>query len=198
MQPVQRKSILDFVTYEEQRAAIRARVLAVKALRRIHVGPHLTFLFENQDTVRYQVQEMVRAERIVKEADIQHELDTYNDLLGGQGELGATLLIEIDDEALRAELLQAWIELPAHVYVGVHKAQTGASAPGAKAKPVLERVRSRYDERQVGRGRLSSVQYLKFDLGGRIPCAVGCDLPAYEHETVLTPGQMEALRADLA
>ena len=79
-----------------RRATIRPRVLAEKSRRRVHVGGLLTFLFENQDTVRYQVQEMMRIERIVKEADILHELATYNELLGGHGELGATLLIEID------------------------------------------------------------------------------------------------------
>ncbi len=61
------------------------------------MGPHLTFLFENHDTIRYQVLEMVRTERMVKDADIRHEVDTYNELLGARGELGATLLIELDD-----------------------------------------------------------------------------------------------------
>jgi hypothetical protein len=102
MQPVGRDSLLDYVTYEERRDAIRRQVFAVKALRRVHVAGVLTFLFENADTVRYQVQEMMRAERIVKEGDIAHELATYNELLGGPGELGATLLIEIEDPVERS------------------------------------------------------------------------------------------------
>ena len=89
-------------TYDDSREAYRA-ARSWRSRRRgaIHVGQHLTFLFENTDTIRYQVQEMMRAERIVREADIQHELDTYNELLGGAGELGCCLLIEIDDRAER-------------------------------------------------------------------------------------------------
>ena len=68
---------------------IRPAILEAKAPRRVHVGGALTFLFENTDTIRYQVQEMVRAERMTREPDIRHELETYNELLGGQGELGA-------------------------------------------------------------------------------------------------------------
>lgn len=185
MQPVQRESLLDYVTYEERREAIRREVLALKEPRRVHVGGVLTFLFENADTVRYQVQEMMRVERIVKESDIRHELATYNELLGGPGELGATLLIEIDDPAERDRSLRAWLELPWHVYVEV-PAPTGA-----------ERVYARFDERQIGEERLSSVHYLKFDTGGRVPRAVGVDLQGLEAETALSGQQIEALAQDL-
>lgn len=85
MQRVVRADILDFVTYEERRAELRAAAMAEKALRRVHVGANLTFLFENTATVRYQILEMVRAERMVREADIAHEIETYNELLGGPG-----------------------------------------------------------------------------------------------------------------
>lgn len=186
MQPVQRESLLDYVTYEERREAIRREVLAIKAPRRIHVGGVLTFLFENTDTVRYQVQEMMRAERIVKETDIAHELATYNELLGGPGELGATLLIEIDDPAERDRCLRAWLELPWHVYVDVPAAGAG------------ERVYARFDARQIADERLSSVHYIKFDTGGRVPRAVGVDLQGLEAETVLSPEQVAALTQDLA
>lgn len=186
MQPVQRESLLDYVTYEERREAIRREILVVKAARRVHVGGVLTFLFENAETVRYQVQEMMRAERIVKEADIRHELATYNELLGGPGELGATLLIEIDDPAERDRCLRAWLELPWHVYVEV-------PAPGG-----AERVYARFDRRQIGEERLSSVHYLKFDTGGRVPFAVGVDLQGLEAHTRLSPEQAAALAADLA
>jgi hypothetical protein len=183
MHPVSRDSLLDYVTYEEQREAIRARVLPAKAARRIHVGEVLTFLFENTETIRYQVQEMMRTERIVREADILHELATYNELLGKRGELGCTLLIEIDDPAERELKLAQWIELPAHLYARL--------ADGSKAY-------ARYDPRQVGSGRLSSVHYLKFDVGGRAPIAIGSDLAGFEHETRLSPGQHAALEEDLA
>jgi hypothetical protein len=183
MKPVDRATILDYVTYEERREQIRSQVLAIKALRRVHVGGALTFLFENADTIRYQIQEMVRVERMVKESDILHELATYNELLGATGELGCTLLIEIDDPEERAVKLRAWMELPWHVY---------ARLEGG------EKVYAKFDERQIGEERLSSVQYLKFPVGGGVPVAVGCDLVGFTHETELTAEQRGALREDLA
>ncbi|MEC9071507.1 MAG: DUF3501 family protein, partial [Myxococcota bacterium] len=182
MGKVSRDEIVDYQTYNDGRPESRARVMKTKAMRRVHVGPHLTFLFENADTVRYQVQEMMRVERIVREADIQHELDTYNELLGGPGEVGATLLIEIDDPAQRDELLGQWLEMPKHLYVAVEDG---------------DRVRASFDPRQVGDDRLSSVQYLKFDTAGRTPVAVGCDLPSHTHEATLSDEQRTALLEDL-
>lgn len=182
MQPVRREEILDYVTYGEQRDRIREAVLKVKAPRRIHVGPHMTFLFENRDTVRYQILEMVRVERLVKEAEIQHEIETYNELLGGPGELGATLLIEIDDPTLRAEKLVAWRDLMDHVYA---RLEDGSN------------VLVTYDRRQVGDERLSSVQYVRFATGGKVPVAIGSDHAGYRHESELTDEQRRALAADL-
>ena len=82
---VRREEILDYQTYAEQREAIRQRVLAIKQPRRVHVGEVLTFLFENTDTVRYQIQEMMRTEQIVKDSAIRHEIETYNERLGDTG-----------------------------------------------------------------------------------------------------------------
>ena len=185
MQPVPRNQIVDYVTYTEGRDSVRSEVLAAKKLRRYHVGPHLTFLFENALTVRYQVQEMMRIERIVKESDIQHELDTYNELLGGDGELGATLLVEIDDEGARAELLARWVGAVPTLYLEL---------------PDGTRVRPTFDERQIGRGRLSSVQYLKFDVGGIAPVAIGCDFDdaLLNHRYAFNEAESAALAGDLA
>ncbi len=181
---VERAEVVDYVTYEERREAIREAVMKAKALRRVHVGPHLTFLFENHDTMHYQVQEMMRAERMVKEADIVHEIETYNELLGGPGELGCSLLVELDDPEERQRKLTRWLALPKHLYV--------KRGDGTKAY-------ARYDERQVGDTRVSSVQYLKFAVGSEAPVAVGCDHPDPElrHETALTAEQRAALQADL-
>ena len=156
--------------------------MQVKDARRIHVGEDLTFLFENALTMRYQVQEMMRAERMVKESDIQHEIETYNGLLGGDGELGATLLIEIDDPDERNVKLREWMELPEHLYALLED--------GAKVRPT-------FDESQRGEGRLSSVQYLKFKVGKSAPVALGVDLPGAEAETRLTDAQRQALAEDL-
>ncbi len=182
---VERREVVDYVTYEERRGALREAVMKSKALRRVHVGPHLTFLFENHDTIHYQVQEMIRAERMVKEADIVHEIETYNELLGGPGELGCSLLVELDDPEERQEKLTKWLDLPKHLYV---KRADGTAAY------------ARYDERQVGDTRVSSVQYLKFAVGKQAPVAVGCDHadPELNHETALSAEQRAALQADLA
>jgi hypothetical protein len=182
MKPVQRDEILDYVTYKEQRDRIRANVLKQKEVRRVHVGKYLTFLFENHDTVLYQIQEMMRVEEIVKEADIVHEMETYNELLGAKGELGASLLIEIDDPNERDVLLHKWLDLPQHIYA---KLDDG------------EKVYAKFDSRQVGDSRLSSVQYIKFDTKGRTPVALGADHPALTEETELTEAQKQALDSDL-
>jgi hypothetical protein len=181
MRPVKREEILPLEVYERSREQIRPAIIEAKRPRRIHAGP-LTFLFENTATIRYQVQEMVKAERMTSEADIARELETYNELLGGPGELGATLLIELTDPAERDQKLRAWLGLPERLYLAL---EDGA------------RVRARFDPRQVGDDRLSSVQYLKFDVGGRVPVAIGADLPALTVEAPLTAEQREALRQDL-
>ena len=183
MKPVARSEIVDYVTYDDVRPRLREDVLAAKARRRIHVGAHLTFLFENALTVRYQIQEMMRVERLVREADIVHELATYNELLGGDGELGATLLIEIDEPADRAVRLREWRALPEHVYATLDD---------------RSQVRAVFDLAQVGDDRLSSVQYLKFPVGGRVPVALGVDLPVLRLETKLSDDQRAALADDLA
>jgi hypothetical protein len=183
MRRVRRDEILDYVTYEERRESLRAAAMAAKAKRRVHVGDCLTLLFENTDTIRYQIQEMVRIERMVKETDIQHELATYNELLGGEGELGCTLLIEIDDPVLRQERLTRWLSLPSRMFVRL---------------PDGERVYARFDDRQLAEHRLSSVQYLRFQTAGRAPVAVGCDLEELRAETELSAEQRRALAEDLA
>lgn len=183
MKPVERSEILDYVTYEERRAELRPAFLAAKAKRRVRVGEYLNFLFENRDTVRYQVQEMMRVEQIVKEADILHELKTYNELLGKDGGVGCCLLIEIDDPEERAQKLTAWLKLPEHLYLKL--------ADGTK-------VRAVFDERQVGETRVSSVQYLQFPVGGQTPIAVGVDHPDLNAETTLEDEQKAALAEDLA
>jgi len=182
MKPVNRAELLDHQNYAEGREVTRPAVLVAKELRRVHLGPSLTFLFENRETVRYQVQEMMLTERLVKEAEIEHELATYNELLGGPGELGATLLIGIESPQERDQKLSRWQGLPGSLYL--------ALADGT-------RVPARFDTRQVDERRISAVHYLKFDVKGRVPVAVGCTLPELLGEQALSPAQREALAADL-
>jgi hypothetical protein len=182
--PVERSEIVDYQTYEELRPDIRAAVMKEKEDRRVHAGPSLTFLFETHATMRYQIQEMMRAEQIVKETEILHEIETYNEVLGGPGELGCTLLVEIDDPKERETKLARWLDLPKHLYA---KREDGT------------KVRPTYDERQVGEERVSSVQYLKFKVGEKAPVAVGCDHedPELKHEATLSDKQRTALQKDL-
>jgi Protein of unknown function (DUF3501) len=180
---VKRAEIVDYVTYEDMRPRFRAEVMKAKELRRVHIGEYLTLLFENHLTVRYQIQEMIRAERIVRESDIVHEIETYNELLGSEGEFGCTLLIEIEDPALRDRKLREWWRLPEKIYVALENGT---------------RIAATFDERQRGDGRLSSVQYLKFKTDGSVPVAVGVDVDELQNETHLRHDQREALHADLA
>ncbi|MCF7802022.1 MAG: DUF3501 family protein [Candidatus Marinimicrobia bacterium] len=182
MKPIERSEILDYMTYTEKRDDIRPEILSAKDRRRVHLGDDLTFLFENRDTMRYQIQEMMRIEKLVREEDIQHEIDTYNEILGGYGELGCTLLIEIDDKAERDVKLRQWVKLPKHLYARLKD--------GSK-------VYAKFDERQLSQDRLSSVQYLKFDTKGNVPVALGCDHPELTLESDLSADVQVALAEDL-
>ena len=182
MQQVRREEIQDFVTYEEKRVEVRERTMKIKEARRIVVGGVLSFIFENKDTVLYQIQEMIRVERIVKEKDIQYEIKTYNEILGKPGELGCTLLIQIDDPNERDDKLTKWLDLPRHLYL---KLEDGAL------------IRATFDERQIGDGRLSSVQYIKFDTRGMVPKSIGSDHPLFTEEITLSAEQKTALSDDL-
>ena len=125
--------VLDLVAYEKERPAIRAKMMEMKRPRRIAVGEHLTFLFENHDTVLYQVHEMMRAERMVHDDAIQHELDTYNGLLpSSPGALAVVLLVEYATAEEREEHLPNLLTLNEHLEIQ----QTGIGS-----KPIQSAMR---------------------------------------------------------
>src|SRR6476660_10284939 len=99
MNPISASDISNLHEYELERPDFRRRVMELKSRRRIPLGPLMTVVFENRDTVRFQIQEMLRVERIVQPEKVQHEVETYNELLPGPGEVAATLFIEITDPA---------------------------------------------------------------------------------------------------
>jgi len=182
MELVRREEILDYVTYDEQRSKIRDKIMKIKEIRRINLGGILSFLFETRDTIRYQIQEMIRVERIVREEDILHEIKTYNEILGNPGELGCTLLIEIDDPFERDDKLKKWLDLPKYLFLKIKD--------GTK-------IMAKFDERQIGENRLSSVQYIKFNTKGKVPISIGSDFPLFKTETLLSSEQINALNEDL-
>ena len=179
---VRQEEILDWQTYTDDRDTTRAMVMRLKKSRRIHLGENLTFLFENHDTIWYQIQEIMRAERIVRESGIREELDGYNSMLGGPGQLGCALLIEIEDEATRRPLLEAWLGLQECLYAEL--------ADGT-------RIYAEFDPTQVGQDRLSAVQYLVFTLPEG-PVRLGSDFATLELTVNLDDAQRAALAADLA
>ena len=166
MKRIERGEVLGLAEYEEIRERFRARVIAEKKTRRVAVGPKASAVFENRDTVLLQIQEMLRTERITRPAAVQHEIDTYNELLPGDDELSCTLMVEIADKAERDAFLVAAAGLESHVWLSVGG----------------ERLRPRAVERD-GRepGRTTAVHYLKFAL----PHPVADTLRALDGETTL-------------
>lgn len=120
---IQLKDVLNFFEYEKVRAEMRGRVIDLKRVRRVPVGEHLSFVFENRDTVLFQIQEMCRVERITDDARVQDEIDVYNALLPGPGELSATLFIEITDKDQIQAVLDRFIGIDAG---GIDAAGIGA------------------------------------------------------------------------
>src|SRR5689334_22488444 len=119
MRPLEFAEIKNIADYEIEREHWRPEIMMLKDRRRIEAGEHVLFLFENRETVRYQIQEMLRVERIVKKDDIQHELDTYNELIPREGELSATMLIAYPSPEERAVKLRELLGLEDHVWLQV-------------------------------------------------------------------------------
>jgi hypothetical protein len=148
MNKVVLSEILDIAQYEKARDGFRRRIIELKKRRRLPVGPMVTFVFENHDTVLFQIQEMMRAERIVEEKAIQHEIDTYNQLLPGENELAATMLIELPDPArIRDEITK---------FHGVNTGEATYLQIGEDRLPGV------FDAGQSDDRRISAVQYVRF------------------------------------
>jgi hypothetical protein len=148
---IERAEVLNFFEYEKVRAEMRARIIELKRVRRVTVGRHLSFVFENRDTVLFQVQEMCRVERITDDAKIQDELDVYNALLPGPGELSATLFIEITDK----EQIQPVLDR----FMGIDVGPTVWMQVGKEFAIPGEFEAGRSDEEK---GKLSAVHFVRF------------------------------------
>ena len=179
---VKRSEIFDYQTYEENRLDTKSKIFEIKKHRRVHLGENLTFLFENHETIKYQIQEIMRVEKIVKESAILEELNTYNSFLGNSGELACVLLIEIEEESDRKPLLENWMGMEKCIYI---------------LDEVGNKIFAEHDPTQVGDRRLSAVQYLKFVIK-EPPIALGCTFDELAGEIELTKEQKDALAGDLS
>ena len=179
--------------YARERNAFRARVMEHKKRRTVHLGEHLTLLFEDELTIRYQVQEMLRIERIFEEEGIRHELEAYNPLVPDGSNWKATMLIEYPDPDERKRMLARLKGIEDRVWVQVG----GHERVAAIADEDLEREN---DE------KTSSVHFLRFELSPPMRDAlrqgatltVGVDHPQYSATTQLGPEMRAALAADLS
>jgi len=189
---IKRESLLSLESYAKERNAWRSRVIEHKKLRTVHLGEHLTLLFEDELTIRYQVQEMLRIERIFEEDGIQHELDAYNPLVPDGANWKATMLIEYPDAEERKRKLAELKGIERRLWIQVE----GCERVHAIADEDLERETEE---------KTSSVHFLRFELaramrealGRGAQVAVGVDHPRYQASTELAADVRAALCADL-
>jgi len=184
--------IVDLRAYERERDGFRRHVIDLKRRRRVEVGPLVSVVFENRDTVRFQVQEMARAERMLTDAAIQAELDVYNPLIPGLGELSVTMFLELTTPAE----LREWLPK----LVGIERAV--ALRVGATTVPAG--VDAAHAEQLTRDGLTASVHYLRWSLGpdevaawADGPVALVVDHPAYRHAAALSQAAREELLGDL-
>ncbi len=187
------ESLLSLEAYARERNACRSRVIAHKKLRTVHAGEHLTLVFEDEQTVRYQVQEMLRIERIFEAAGIRGELEVYNPLIPDGGNWKATMLIEYPEPGERRRRLAELKGIEDRTWVQVE----GCTPVYAIADEDLEREN---DE------KTSAVHFLRFELDQQMRAAlkggaglsVGVDHPNYRASVQVGPAVRDSLTGDLA
>jgi hypothetical protein len=185
--------IVDMRAYERERDELRREIIELKRVRRVTLGPIMTLVFENTTTMRWQVQEMARAERMLRDEQIEHEVETYNELIPGPGELSATLMIELTSEPALREWLPRLVGVHRHVWIAV--------ADGSRVRGCV----SDEDELRLTREDITAaVHFLKFrftaeelDMFSRGPVHVVVDHPEYDYDVVLSDEQHAQLLGDL-
>lgn len=194
MPQITRDTLMPLETYARERPQFRARVMSHKKDRSLHLGAHLTLIFEDELTIRYQVQEMLRAERIFEEAGILDELGAYNPLIPDGSNWKATMMIEYPDEAERREKLAQLIGVEDRVWIQVD----GCDRVYAIADEDLERENAQ---------KTSAVHFLRFELNPAMisalragaTLAAGVDHPNYSVTVARVGDAMRvSLLADLA
>ena len=189
MRPIDRSDVLDRVAYEKVRESFRDRLIELKKQRRIGLGDHLTFIFENRETVLFQIQ-MLRAERVVDEGAIQEEIDVYNALIPEPGELSATLMIEIAEMSQIRPELDRLVGIDEHVELWIDET----------------RIQASFDPKQFEEDRISAVQYIRFPIGPELalrfqdpdtPVVLRVVHSNYQAETPITGPSRTSLAQDL-
>jgi hypothetical protein len=195
MAKIQLAEIKDLVQYERIREQMRARVIELKGRRRILLGNELSLLFENRETVLFQIQEMTRTERIVDERKIQEEIDAYAPLLPAPGELSATLFIEIPG---LVHLSQDEVRQTVNRFQGIDRALWLVVGP--------HRVPARFEAGFSKEEKMAAVQYVRFVVpeaaraalaDANVDATIVVDHPGYQAEAVLRPETRAELHADL-
>jgi len=190
MAAITRESLLSLEAYAKARAEFRERVLAHKKARTVHLGEHVTLLFEDELTVRYQIQEMLRIEKVFEEAGIQDELDAYNPLVPDGTNLKATMLIEYEDPDERVRALARLTGIERRVWVEV--------AEQRRIHAIADEDLPRETETKT-----AAVHFLRFELDPEMVLvlrrgaglAIGVDHPQYE---AVVPAVTQVTRAALA
>ncbi|HEY1329787.1 MAG TPA: DUF3501 family protein [Casimicrobiaceae bacterium] len=193
MPKIARDSLMTLEAYAKARSEFRAKVLAHKKPRTVHLGEHITLVFEDELTIRYQVQEMLRIEKIFEEQGIEEELDAYNPLIPDGGNLKATMLIEYEDVEERRRALARLRHVEDKVYV---QAQ-GFDKVYAIADEDLDRETE---------DKTSSVHFLRFELTAPMiaalrsgaPLTIGVEHPEYTASVDVPAQTQRALAADFA
>jgi Protein of unknown function (DUF3501) len=190
------RELKNIAEYEKVRERMRAEVIELKKSRRVHVGENLTFLFENRQTVLFQIQEMMRTERIVHEDKIQEEIDAYSALVPGDGEISATLFIEIAD---LYKMTQAEIHRTVNRFQGLDQDRVALVIGG-------ERVPARFQGTETHEEKMAAVHYLRFPLPQSVRAILAdpeaearivVDHPNYQAEAGLPGAVRQQLVADL-
>ena len=194
MAKVTRDSLMTLEAYAKARPEFRKKVIAHKKHRAVHLGPHVTLLFEDELTIRYQIQEMLRIEKIFEEEGIEHELEAYNPLIPDGRNFKATMLIEYEDADVRKRELSKLIGIEDKVWVQVE----GSPKVYAIADEDLERENEQ---------KTSSVHFMRFELTEDmaaalkygVPLSIGVDHPNYKAAQEPVSAEIRAaLVADLA
>lgn len=189
VRPLELDDIVDLRAYERVRDEYRRRMIELKRRRRVGLGPVISLVFENVETVRFQIQEMARAERITTDEGIREELDVYNRLLPGDGELSATLFIELTSEAQLRDWLPRLVGIERGVGIELCSGEVVTSQPERSHAAALTR-----------QGVTPAVHYVRFAFSsGQVdalaagPAALVAIHPEYEARTPFE----EATRAEL-